>query len=435
MTERAGHPTRRSFVAGSMGAAALTATATGGIGLYRTRHELPASYGLTVAMQTLQGPWRQTRRLVETPDLERLLPDSRVLVGPEQGPLLEAEEEWLAGLSLPGHVAGTPRDLARQAALDLWVLSAGLPLAVAGWSPMWRHAWPRDTAHVAVALHRLGDAKGATRQLAALASRVGRAGRMQARYALDGGTPDDRPPQDDGFGWVLWAAGSTADSWRGTSHASAIEGFVRHCATTALGRLAADGLPLPSPDYWELDEGQLTLGTAAPVLAGLEHAAALLPGRLGERCAAAALHLDQQVHATFGMRGWPRRISGGASDTAIAWLLPPYRTAPPREADIRAALDDAARQMARPNGGYAPGGDWRDDGVAWTPETAVLAGAWATSPTTRERAVETLRWLAEHRTSAGSLPEKVLDDGSPAGPSPLAWTAAVTLTAAADVAG
>ena len=115
---------------------------------------------------------------------------------------------------------------------------------------------------------------------------------MQARYALDGGTPDDRPPQDDGFGWVLWSAGSTADSWRGTSHASAIEGFVRHCATTALGRLAADGLPLPSPDYWELDEGQLTLGTAAPVLAGLEHAAALLPGRLGERCAAAALHLD-----------------------------------------------------------------------------------------------------------------------------------------------
>ena len=154
----------------------------------------------------------------------------------------------------------------------------------------------------------------------------------------------------------------------------------------------------------------------------------------------------------FGREVQRRRIGGGGGPIAkqpavfdaVGWLNGPDGQ-PETPDDIRVGampadwrtedFDDAARQMARPNGGYAPGGDWRDDGVAWTPETAVLAGAWATSPTTRERAVETLRWLAEHRTSAGSLPEKVLDDGSPAGPSPLAWTAAVTLTAAADVAG
>ncbi|QBF47405.1 hypothetical protein [Janibacter limosus] len=393
-----GATSRRTFVAGAVAAVAAGATSTMGMSLYRNRHEVPASYGLTVAMRSATGPWRQTRELVHAADLERVIPGTRVLAGPQQEELLATQEAWLDGLDLPDHVAGTPRDLVRQAALDLWVLSAGLPMAVAGWSPMWRHAWPRDTAHVAVALHRLGDAKGATRQLAALASRVGRAGRMQARYALDGGTPDDRPPQDDGFGWALWAAGSTVDSWRGTADEASIDALVRHCATTALTRLGSDGLPLPSPDYWELEERQLTLGTAAPLLAGLEHAALLTTGGLRERCAAAALRLDHQVHSTFGMRGWPRRVSGGASDTAIAWMLPPYRVGPPREAELRAALDEAARQMARPNGGYAPGGDWRRDGVAWTPETAVLAGAWATADDTRGRAVETLDWLGRHRS-------------------------------------
>lgn len=71
--------------------------------------------------------------------------------------------------------------------------------------------------------------------------------------------------------------------------------------------------------------------------------------------------------------------------------------------------------------------------MAWTPETAVLAGAWATADDTRGRAVETLDWLGRHRTDAGSLPEKVRDDGSPAGPAPLAWTAAVVVTAATDL--
>ena len=167
-----GGANRRTLMTGSLAALALGAT-TGGVGLYRTRHEVPATYGLTVAMRSEHGPWRGTRQLVDREHLEQVLPGSRVLAGPEQEPLLEAQEEWLSGLTLPGS-AGALSDLARAAALDLWVLSAGLPLAVAGWSPMWRHAWPRDTAHVAVALHRLGDTKGATRQLASLAELVGR---------------------------------------------------------------------------------------------------------------------------------------------------------------------------------------------------------------------------------------------------------------------
>jgi len=41
--------------------------------------------------------------------------------------------------------------------------------------------------------------------------------------------------------------------------------------------------------------------------------------------------------------------------------------------------------------------------------------------------VNTEEWLDAHRTGLGALPEKVLDDGSPAAVAPLAWTAAVTV--------
>jgi GH15 family glucan-1,4-alpha-glucosidase len=40
-----------------------------------------------------------------------------------------------------------------------------------------------------------------------------------------------------------------------------------------------------------------------------------------------------------------------------------------------------------------------------------------------------LRWLDEHRTREGSLPEKVLSNGTPAAVAPLAWTAATVLIA------
>jgi GH15 family glucan-1,4-alpha-glucosidase len=44
-----------------------------------------------------------------------------------------------------------------------------------------------------------------------------------------------------------------------------------------------------------------------------------------------------------------------------------------------------------------------------------------------------LDWLDAHRTRWGSLPEKVLADGAPAGPAPLAWTAALVVLTAAEL--
>ena len=64
--------------------------------------------------------------------------------------------------------------------------------------------------------------------------------------------------------------------------------------------------------------------------------------------------------------------------------------------------------------------------MSWTPSTSLLGLALARSGE-RTAALEILTWLAEHRTEAGSLPEKVLFDGRPAEVAPLAWTAANVL--------
>lgn len=66
--------------------------------------------------------------------------------------------------------------------------------------------------------------------------------------------------------------------------------------------------------------------------------------------------------------------------------------------------------------------------MSWTPSTSLLALALARAGQ-HGAAIEILRWLAEHRTEAGSLPEKVLFDGRPAEVAPLAWTAANTVLA------
>jgi glucoamylase len=82
--------------------------------------------------------------------------------------------------------------------------------------------------------------------------------------------------------------------------------------------------------------------------------------------------------------------------------------------------------MRRPGGGLAPGEGWKQDGISWTPETALFALS-AASTGRPDQARAWLRWLAEHRTASGSLPEKVLSNGEPSAVAPLAWTAALVV--------
>ena len=125
---------------------------------------------------------------------------------------------------------------------------------------------------------------------------------------------------------------------------------------------------------------------------------------------------------------WGRHLQRDDVDAAIALVLPPF-TRP--LAGARTVRQTAAARMHRPTGGLAPGAGWRDDGVSWTPETALMAWS-ALSLGMEEEGTRLLAWLEAHRTAAGALPEKVLADGSPAGPAPLAWTCALILLATAS---
>ena len=341
----------------------------------------------------------------------------------------------------------------------------------------WRYTWPRDASFGAVALGAVGLGDEALAVLDHLAALQLPDGSFAARYTHSGQVPDARPAQTDGVGWFLWAAGCLAggslapqgvptgapqgasavgaqpgptsqpgsaarsgastQSGAGAQSGPATPGWGGRLVT-ALGRAAAclmtrtatpSHLPAASPDYWEVRERTLTLGTAAPVLMGLEAAHALAragldlgleASALGERCS----RVRQAVVRNYGPT-WGRYLRTDAVDAAIALVGPPFMEALPGVEAVRAT---ARARLGRHSGGLAPGSSWRDDGVSWTPETALVALSaryWGW----QGEAEALLAWLEAHRTASGALPEKVRPDGAPAGPAPLAWTDALVLLA------
>ncbi|MGC5628270.1 glycoside hydrolase family 15 [Georgenia sp. Z1344] len=409
------------------------------------------------------------------------LPGSRVVV-PERATDLPAarlqaarERRWLADGIVPGD--GTQwEELVAGALLDLHALQGGRgtsgPVAdtdervvLAAWHPRWQYVWPRDTAFVAVALARTGHVEDAADALVAVGEAQADDGLLAPRYLPDlSGTPDDRPPQGDGPGWLLWSAGLTveaceeqaagggeeagtddgagADADAGTGDPpdcaavlEALAPMIEHSVTAVLA--ATDGpspLPEPTSDYWEIPEDRLPLGAVAPQWAGLQAAPALLEAlgedELADRARGRADALGQALEASYGVRGWTRYASWdptaavrGVSgrDASTSFLLPPFTEAPPAGAE--AAWLVSAGEMARPAGGLAPGSSWRRDGISWTPQTSLYA--WVAAVNDRpDDAVRRLAWVEAHRTASGAIPEKVLADGSPAAVAPLAWSAA-----------
>ncbi|MDE9366567.1 glycoside hydrolase family 15 [Luteipulveratus sp. YIM 133132] len=421
---------RRTVLRG--GVAGLVVGGAGGATWWSgRRHDQPPLYAESVA---LTSP--TSRELVQAGRADLILPGSRVMRSAPQAAALRSDQQrWLSSSAAWTRGLGGFDDLARSALLDLHVLTSGVTggATVAGWSPRWRYVWPRDASATASALAVAGHPSEAVATLGYL-QRVQRAdGWFEARY-LPGTdeAPDDRARQLDGSGWVVWA---TEQVRRSLTPPAGLE-LVRSMRTMlkrSVGRIlistnTPDFLPAPSPDYWEVDTDELTLGTVAPLLAGLGVAPGLLTA-IGETELAAAAadrhdELAEAVSKAFGAHGWPREKGGDDQDAAIAFALPPFaRTAPAGATD---ALAHAARRMIRPAGGLAPGAGWKDDGISWTPETAAFALASAATGD-RAAAQSRLRWLAEHRTSAGSFPEKVLADGSPAAVAPLSWTAALVL--------
>ena len=299
---------------------------------------------------------------------------------------------------------------------------------------IWRYVWPRDAAFAAAALSAVNLADEALGVLGNLASWQRADGGFEARYTSSGRVPDNRPAQADGAGWFLWASGRLlADGVPAADLRDRLGVPLARAASRLLGITDTPShLPAASPDYWEVAETVLTLGTAAPVLLGLEAATAL--ARAGLDLGSPAQALAERVTAVRSAMernfapAWGRHLRRDDVDAAIALVLPPF-TRP--LAGARTVRQTAAARMHRPTGGLAPGAGWREDGVSWTPETALMAWS-ALSLGMEEEGTRLLAWLEAHRTATGALPEKVLADGAPAGPAPLAWTCALILLATAS---
>ena len=328
-------------------------------------------------------------------------------------------------------------DLIRHALSDLDALTLPSGATLAGWDGPWRNVWPRDASFVAAARCSIGQYDEAFKVLSFLNGVRPPTGRWEARYTETGGLiGDGREPQLDGSGWVLWA------TWFCRAGSRYWE-LVRESAEQIVAELNADGLPGPSADYWERPESQVTLGTVAPLLAGLRCAVLIATEQHrpdeATRWRAALDKLSKATDRAFGP-DYPRTPGratsfvepgvdpvqlGGGADAIITVLGPPF--APAREA-VSTAIDRARAVLTQPNGGVTPGEDWRADGVSWTPQTALFAlSAAARGDDTTADAL--LTWLDRHRTSTGALPEKVNRDLQPAGEAPLSWTAALVVLA------
>jgi glucoamylase len=349
-----------------------------------------------------------------------------------------ASRHWLQAGLVPG-VTVQQRSMATRALLDLRLSVRPDGAVVAAWHGDWRYAWPRDSSWVVAALAGTGHLTTAFQVLRFL-QRVQRPdGTWAARYRLDGSpVRDGRPAELDATGWVPWAvwswaqaaerAGSGLGAGTVRRDLAQLWPMVAAAANAATRSLSGDGLPGPAMDYWE-DSVQVTLGTAAPLLAGLRAAADLAAGMgtqpAGRRWAGAAARLSAAVQVRFGRTGYQRTPSSASgADAAITFLGPPL--AVPSQA-VRRAVQQAQDALRQPNGGLLPGAAWTGStDVAWTAETAFFA-LFDAGTGRSGAATGLLSWLAGHRTRLGELPEQVNADGKPVAVAPLDWTDAVVL--------
>jgi GH15 family glucan-1,4-alpha-glucosidase len=424
----------------------------------------PGQPRLAVA-SVAQDPCQQRALPVPARVSGRFAPDSSILltaggayVAPERSAPLtraqsacaaaaeRADRDWLRAGLVPG-ATSAQRSMATRALLDLRLAVRPDGAVLAGWRSGWEDAWPRDSSWVAVALTETGRPAMAYRILRFLQRVQAGDGTWAARYLPDGSSPvrDGRPAELDAVGWVPWAVWSWAVNQqlrpgsRSRRDLALLWPMVTRAADAAARSLTQGGLPGPAMDYWEVSV-QVTLGTAAPLLAGLRAAADLAADiggatatRDGRRWAAAAARLARAITATFGRTGYQRMPEAGSgADAAVTFLGPPFAEPGP---EVLRAARSARRALTVPDGGLQPGVTWPGTpGVAWTAETAFFA-LFDAETGQHGRAAVLLDWLAAHRTTLGSLPEQVNSAGEPACVAPLSWTDAVTLLALLAQAG
>lgn len=421
-------------------AAAVVVLVSGASAFQRPRAEDPGSYSDGVAVD-IDG----RVHLLPADSGAVLLPGSRVLAPQSSDAddpsaaaaaqeLAQEQQDWLASGWLPQEY----RDMVAGALLDMKVLSRDGG-TTAAFNTNWRYVWPRDSSFVAAAFAVSGHVDDAVQTLLFLQRVQGADGSFEARYLPDGsGTPDDRVPQTDGTGWALWAMDvlvREAGPERREELLAALDPLLKRSTAFLLAQVDnSRSLPAPSSDYWEHRERVVTLGTAAPVLAGLQ-AASRLHSHAGdeptaEQTAAAAARTSAAIATFFGPHHYSRYPGPSHPDAASAFVLPPFTTGPlPGAVE---AWSHSVAPMMRPAGGLAPGGGWRELNLSWTPQTALYALA-AASNGDEEQARHWLDWIEDHRTPIGAIPEKVNSLGDPSGPAPLTWTGALVVLTVAEL--
>lgn len=431
----AGHRGRGEGEPGHARMAALEAPAAGLLSNTTTAEGVPAS----LAADARYVPGSHVLRLASGRWM--YLPDAAkapAVVAPGHPPArrqIERSRAWLAAGRVPG-ASPEQRAAAERALLAMRALLRPNGALAAGWSHGWKYSWPRDSSFASAAFAHTGHDAEAYRILRYSAATQRADGTWEARTKLDGsGPPDDRTWQLDANGWVPWATWQwyrTAPAATRRDRLATLYPMIRKAADRAAGSLRADGLPPASPDYWELTTATPNIGTAAPLLAGLNASADLAreANRPGDaaRWARAARRLSAAISARFLPLGYQRTIDGRhGHDSAVAFMAPPFNEAP---AGLAAALDTSYRELLLPNGGLTPGNDpgARWGAYAWTPSTAFFALAWAGTGRP-ERAGQVLDWVLSKRNSLGELPEKVDGKGRPCSVAPLAWTGSLTVLA------
>jgi hypothetical protein len=354
---------------------------------------------------------------------------------PRVAEAVRADQAWLAEGSVPG-VNPPERDAATRALLDLRMLTLPNGASTASWYGSWNYMWPRDGAFTAAAFAVTGHGEDAQRVLYFLARAQDHGGLWAARYRPDGtAVADGRQAQLDSLGWVLWATWFLHETDPQAAKLSTLWPMVRLAADRAAGSLRADGLPPPSPDYWERGTSReqvphaATLGVCGPLLAGLRSAAALATAQgesdEAQRWDRSADHLAQGIARRFAPYGYPRSpLAGGQLDSSVTFLAPPFGPPAP---GVLAAVARTGDRLRLPTGGVVPGEGYGAE-VAWTPETGLFALAAAASGDLTG-AKGWLDWLISHRTTLGSFPEKVDSRGDQAGVAPLGWTSALVVLA------
>lgn len=392
----------------------------------------------------LAPPGSPAKRIADTPYLDPQSADINGALHPSPQEVRQAAAEFRAA-SVPGRT-GRFEDMAETAVLDLLALRQENGAVLGAGSSYWRFVWPRDNGLTAAALSTAGYHRFAFDALRYVFLMQEDDGQFEARYLPDGsgGVPDDRGRQHDGIGYTLWATDVVVRLAADTSDLEPDQ-MIRDGALRALraGIALLDsqtGLPSPSQDYWEMDLETISLGVAAPLLAGIE-AGERLARRWGaeedaDAADRAARALADGITRTFGAVDYQRFSHGGGRDASIALLLPPFRR--PSQIDDLPSVSQAWLRamdgMRLSNGGLRPGEQWEDTETAWTPQISLFAMT-ASALGKTDVADGLLTWLDQHRTGLGCLPEKVTAAGTPAAVAPINCVAAATLLALAQLDG